>query len=220
MRRVIVVGAGGHGQVVADALLAARKNGSPQEPIGFVDDDPALVGSAVLGLPVLGTVYQIRRFEHEGVIVAVGDNQARRKLCELLRRGGTRLANVVHPSAVVGNDVQLGVGVLVCAGAVVGTGSRVGDGAILNTGCTVDHHNTIGNYAHIAPGVHLGGEVRVGEGTLVGIGSAVIPGRTIGEWCIVGAGAVVSEDIPAHCTAVGVPARVIKRHRPDLATEV
>ena len=80
---------------------------------------------------------------------------------------------------------------------------------ILNTGCTVDHHNQIGDHAHIAPGVHLGGEVVIGEGTLVSIGATVILLRTIGAWSMIGAGSVVTKDIPDGVSAVGAPARVV-----------
>ena len=43
-----------------------------------------------------------------------------------------------------------------------------------------------------------------------GTGAAIIQGITIGEWTIIGAGAVVVDDIPANVTAVGIPAKVIK----------
>jgi maltose O-acetyltransferase len=55
-----------------------------------------------------------------------------------------------------------------------------------------------------------GEEVAVGEGTLIGIGATVILPRTIGDWAVIGAGSVVSRDLPAGATAVGVPARVMR----------
>jgi carbonic anhydrase/acetyltransferase-like protein (isoleucine patch superfamily) len=49
------------------------------------------------------------------------------------------------------------------------------------------------------------------EGIFLGIGSSVIPGRRIGAWTTVGAGAAVIHDLPAQVTAVGVPAHVLER---------
>lgn len=215
MIRVIILGAGGHGQVVADILLRARQAGSNCQPVGFLDDNPALVGTTITGLPVLGTIAELDAFAHDAVIVAIGDNWTRACLFESVRARGKMVVNAIHPAAVIASDVRMGQGVMICAGVVVNTGAVIGDDVILNTGCTVDHHNRVGNHAHIAPGTHLGGHVTIGEGTLVGIGASVIPGRSIGEWTIVGAGSVVVRDIPAHATAVGTPARVVKRHEPQ-----
>jgi len=211
MQRVLILGAGGHAQVVADILLRAYEAGVSCRPIGFLDDSSALAGTVIMGLPVLGTLTQLDEFEHDAVIVAIGDNRTRAHIFELAQMRGERVVNAVHPAAVLAPDVRLGEGVMICAGVVVNTGTVIGDNVILNTGCTVDHHNHIGNHAHIAPGVHLGGDVTIGEGTLVGIGATVIPQRTVGEWSVIGAGSVVTKDIPACAMAAGVPARVIRR---------
>lgn len=212
MIRVLILGAGGHGQVVADILLQASKAGTNYQPIGFLDDNPDLVGRTLLGLPILGTISQLKDFDHDAVIIAIGDNRTRARIFASVWAQGEHIVNAVHPAAVLAPDVRLGQGVVICAGVVVNTGTILGHNVILNTGCTVDHHNRIGDHAHIAPGAHLGGNVTIGEGVLIGIGAVVIPQRTVGDWSVVGAGSVVTKDIPAHVTAVGVPARVIKRH--------
>jgi len=218
MVRVLILGAGGHAQVVADILLQAYRAGAKCKPIGFLDDDPTLIGTTIMGLPVLGTITQLDEFDHDAVIVAIGDNRIRARIFKSVQARGERIANAIHPAAVLAPDVYLGHGVMICAGVVVNTSTMIGDDVILNTGCTVDHHNRIGNHAHIAPGVHLGGNVTIGEGTLVGIGAVVIPQCTIGAWSVIGAGSAVTKNIPAHSTAVGVPARVIKRNKPDKVT--
>jgi sugar O-acyltransferase (sialic acid O-acetyltransferase NeuD family) len=209
MQRILILGAGGHGQVVADILREMARAGAAVEPIGFLDDDPALRATAPLGLPVLGGLAE--RVDVEAAIVAIGDNATRRELFERLRARGVKLATAIHPRAVVAAGVPIGPGSVVAAGAIVNTGSVVGVNAILNTGCTVDHHNQIGDHAHIAPGAHLAGQVHVGEGALVGIGATVLPKCRIGAWATVGAAALVRADIPEHATAVGVPARIIRR---------
>ena len=196
--------------MVADILLRAHDAGTDYKPIGFLDDASALAGTTIMGLPVLGAIAQLDEFDHDAVIVAIGDNRIRARIFESVRARGERIVNAVHPAAVLAPDVRLGEGVMICAGVVVNTGTVIGDNVILNTGCTVDHHNRIGSHAHIAPGVHLGGDVTIGEGTVVGIGATVIPQRTVGAWSAIGAGSVVTRDIPAYATAVGMPARVIQ----------
>ncbi|MHB0856559.1 MAG: acetyltransferase [Anaerolineae bacterium] len=209
--KVLVVGAGGHGAVVADILLACARLGDPVEPLGFLDDDPALHGQSLVGLPVLGTFEALQQVPHHGIVVAVGENRVRRALLERLCAAGERIVTAVHPSAVVAPSAVLGAGAVICAGAIVNPCTQVGQGVILNTACSVDHHNVLGAYAHVAPGAHTGGNVHLGEGALLGLGAGVLPGRTVGAWAVIGAGAVVVEDVPTGRTAVGVPARILDR---------
>jgi sugar O-acyltransferase (sialic acid O-acetyltransferase NeuD family) len=211
MIRIVIIGAGGHAQVVADILWRMQEAGDETTPIGYLDDNPALTGERFLDLPVLGALSDLAAVPHDAVIVGIGDNATRRRVFESLRDRGERLVTACHPSAVIAPDVQIGCGCTICAGAVVNTGSRIGANLILNTGCTVDHHNSVGDHVHVAPGAHTGGEVTVGEGAFLGVGALVIPGRVIGDWAFVGAGAVVTKDVPARATAVGNPARVVRR---------
>jgi len=210
---VLIVGAGGHGQVVADILLCAYRAGSVAVPVGYLDDDPQHHGQARLGLRVWGPLEHIDAVSHDAVILAIGNNRARQVLYERLEGRGERFATAIHPRSILASDVSIGPGSMVCAGAIVNPGSVVGANVILNTGCTVDHHNRIGDHVHVAPGAHLGGNVTIGTGVLVGIGAIVMPQRQVGEWCVVGAGAVVTKDIPANMIAVGVPARPLERNR-------
>jgi sugar O-acyltransferase (sialic acid O-acetyltransferase NeuD family) len=211
--RVLILGAGGHAQVVADILLRMLDKGSEVMPIGFLDDDPGLVGCHYLDLPVLGTLSALDKIPRDAVLVGIGDNPTRRRIFERLQERGERFAIACHPRAMIAPDVRIGPGSMISAGVVVNTGATIGANVILNTACTVDHHSRVGDHAHIAPGVHLGGEVTIGEGCFVAIGSSVIPGRTVGPWSMVGVGSAVTKDIPSGVMAVGIPARVVNELR-------
>jgi sugar O-acyltransferase (sialic acid O-acetyltransferase NeuD family) len=236
MIQVVIIGAGGHGQVVADILLAGLKgnrapsvDGAPStddalsidspavQPVGFVDDDARLQGRIFLGLPVLGTLAQLPTIRHQAIVVAIGNNQTRQKIYRWLIEQGEQLVGVHHPSAIIGGGVEIGEGAVISAGVIINTGAQIGQNVILNTACIVEHHNRVGDHVHIAPGVRLGGDVEIGPGALIGIGATVVPQRRIGAWSIVGAGAVVTEDVPAFSTVVGVPARVIKVNQATFA---
>lgn len=207
--RILIIGAGGHAQVVADILRAMEAAGAPVEILGYVDDNPKIQERRLAEIPVLGPVAQWPELNPDALVVAIGNNATRAQLQQAIHAAGGRLFVAQHPRAVVAPDVSLGPGTVVAAGVVVNTGTVIGAGVILNTGCTVDHHNQIGDFAHIAPGAHLTGEVTVEEGVLVGAGAVVIPQCHIGAWAIVGAGAVVVQDVPASTTVAGVPARPI-----------
>lgn len=209
--RVVIIGAGGHAQVVADILLRMYNASADIQPIGYLDDNPLLIGKRFLDLPVLGKVVELNQINHDAVIVGIGDNAMRQRIFEMVQRNGEQVAIARHPQAVIAPDVRIEPGSVICAGVVINTGSIIGANVILNTGCTIDHHCRVEDHAHIAPGVHLGGEVAVGEGALIGIGATVMPRCHIGAHSVVGAGACVTKSVPPGLTVVGVPAKPIQK---------
>lgn len=210
--RVVILGAGGHAQVVADILWRMRNAGHDILPLAYLDDNAALHGQAFLDVPVFGPIDSLVEVDHEAVIVAIGNGRIRQKLFLTLQEQGEQFTIAQHPTAVIAPDVQIGPGSMICANVVINIGAIIGQNVILNTACTVDHHNRIGNHAHIAPGVHLGGDVQIGEGVLVGIGAVVLPQRRVDPWATVGGGSVVVKDVEKGVTAVGNPAQITSRN--------
>lgn len=202
-RPVVVVGAGGHAKVVVSTLQAAGFTVA-----SIYDDDPKKQGIEVLGVPVVGRVSSLDPSSARGVL-AIGDNAIRARLAREL--GPMEWITVVHPASYVHPTARLGPGTVVFAGAVIQPHVSVASHVIINTGALVDHDCVVEDFVHVAPGVRLTGGVRVQRGAFLGTGSVVIPKRTIGQWTTVGAGGVVTTDLPNGVTAVGVPARV-KEH--------
>jgi len=205
---LLLVGAGGHGHVVADA---ARLSGQ-WERIAFIDDRfPELASVGVWS--VIGTVAELDSLVSvwREVVIAVGDNATRIEILERAKSCGFDIASIIHPSAQMAEDVLIGEGTVVFANAVINTGSELGVACIVNTASTVDHDSRIGDGVHISPGVHLGGNVVIGARSWIGIGASVIHGCAIGDDVIVGAGAAVIDSIGNGLTVVGVPARELMK---------
>ncbi len=200
MKKVIVIGAGGHGRVVADII---RLNGDMV--CGFLDDKKT---GGLPGINVLGEFDLISSLVDDDYyfIVAVGNNQVRSKIMESYPKAQWYTA--IHPSAVLADDVEIGAGSAIMANAVVNCNSKIGRGVIINTAATVDHDNVIGDFVHISPGVHLGGTVCVGNRSWIGMGANVINNINICSDCIIGAGAVVIKNIIKTGTYIGVPAKM------------
>ena len=143
--------------------------------------------------------------------VAIGSNSVRGKVQENLIEKGLNVVSLIHPSAVIGAKVEIGIGNVVMAGVVINSSSTVGKGCIINTSSSLDHDNVIGDYVHISSGASLDGTVKVGKGTWVGIGSVISNNLNICSDCKIGAGSVVVKDITEPGTYVGVPVRRVDR---------
>jgi sugar O-acyltransferase (sialic acid O-acetyltransferase NeuD family) len=207
---ILIYGASGHSKVIIDIVEREGKH----KIAGLIDDNAKLCGKEFCGYPIIGGFDAITKDVSQGhkLILAVGDNKSRKGLWEKLRPLGCELICSIHPSAQIGKDVSIGLGTVVMTNVAINSGTRIGENVIINSGATVDHDSFISDYVHISPGAHLGGNVEIGTLTHIGIGASIIPNIKIGEGVIIGAGAAVIDDIPDNVTAVGVPAKVIKKH--------
>ena len=206
---IIVLGAGGHAKVLVDALRLRHAN-----IIGLVTPDTGSL--SIYGLPMLGTDHVVDSYPAPSVRLVNGIGSIlqpvkRREVFERFKAKGYLFESVIHPSAIIARDVELGEGVQIMAGAVIQAGSRIGANSIVNTRVAVDHDCRIGAHVHLAPGVTLCGNVGVEETVHVGSGATVIQGIKIGYDAMVGAGALVIRDVPARARVAGVPAREIRK---------
>lgn len=197
MRRLAIIGASGHGKVIADI---ARRNGYKE--IVFFDDDDNIHECG--GYPVIGKSFEAGTIDAD-VIIGIGNAGVRKQMQESIT--DEKLVTLIHPDAVIAEDVVMGAGTVVMAGAVINPGTHIGKGCIINTCSSVDHDCTVGDFVHVAVGSHLCGTVNVGAGTWIGAGATVSNNVFICPDCMIGAGAVVIKEIKESGTYVGVPAK-------------
>lgn len=200
-RRLIILGASGHGKVAADI---AMHNG--YDEILFLDDNPEV--KACLGRPVVGRTSETGGYEGD-FFVAIGNPDTRETITNRLESQGKTVVTLIHPSAVIGHDVVIGDGTVIMAGVVINPGTVIGRGCIINTCASVDHDCKIGAFVHVSVGTHVSGTVTIGERTWAGIGSTISNNISIVPDCMIGAGAVVVKDIQETGTYLGVPARKV-----------
>ena len=200
-KRLLIIGAGGHGKVCADIAYKMNK----WDVIAFLDNDT--YRKQVIGFNVIDTFDGAGKYSHDSdFFVAVGDNKVRSKLFEQL--GEKDIATLVHPSAIIGLDVLIACGTVLMANTVVNSGTRIGECCIINTAATVDHDCNVGDFVHLSPGVSVAGNVRIGKYSWIGIGSTIINSIEIADNVMVGGGACVSKGIVESGLFVGVPARL------------
>lgn len=195
MKKLIIIGAGGHGKVIADIAI---RNG--YKNICFLDDNEKIKECA--GFPVIGKISESRKMSGEK-IVAIGNAQIRENIQSQL----DNVVTLVHPDAIISRRVEIGTGSVVMAGVIINSDVVIGKGCIINTSSSVDHDCKIGDYAHISVGAHVAGTVKVGNRTWIGAGSVVSNNVCICADCLIGAGAAVVKDITEMGIYVGVPVK-------------
>lgn len=203
--KLIIIGASGHGKVVADIALNMKK----WQSISFLDNNESIKSS--MGLEVIDTSDNIFKYlDDYEIFVGIGNNATRERIQGGIKALGASIPTLIHPNAVFGEQVEVGYGTVVMAGVVINCCTSIGEGCIINTGATIDHDSLIEDYVHISPGVNLAGTVKVGQGSWLGIGSVVSNNINITSKCKIGAGALVVRDINEPGSYVGIPARKIE----------
>ena len=208
---IAVFGAGGFGLEVAMLIEQINAVTPRWRMIGFFDDG-LQQGARVDDWPVLGGLGELNAWNTPlSVVFAIGKPQVRKSVVGQLNNAQLNHPVLIHPSVICGpRHVRIGEGSIVCAGTIITTHVSIGRHVLLNLACTVGHQTDIGDYCSFMPTCNISGEVRIGRCSYWGTGAKVINRKTIGDHTLIGAGAVVISDIPAHATAVGVPARITK----------
>jgi sugar O-acyltransferase (sialic acid O-acetyltransferase NeuD family) len=211
-KSVIVIGAGGHGAVVLDALLQA---GVAVQ--GLTDIASSNHGAYIQNIQIMGDDSEVLKLDPSifllflGVGIGGGDLreglELRRRIFEQFKNAGFEFGKLIHSSAIVSQNVDISSGAQVMAGAVLQVGVHVGENTIINTRASVDHDCHIGANCHVSPGVILGGGVVIGDSVHVSIGAVVAPNIKIGNDAVIAAGAVIIKDVPSQATVYGIPAK-------------
>lgn len=108
--------------------------------------------------------------------------------------------NMVEGNVVIGNKVTIKSGVQIWDGTLIGDDVFIGPNATLS--------NDLYPRSKQYPEKFIG--VTIKNGASIGANSTLLPGVTIGEYAMVGAGSVVTKDVPAHAVVLGNPAKIVR----------
>lgn len=212
MKEIIIIGAGGHAKVIIDIILQRKKFFNDKLVVKGILDDIfcEYEEKKIFGIPIIGKIDKILELPNNTYyIIAIGNNSIRKKIFQ--KYNGREYATLIHPKAVIAEEVTIGEGTVIMAGAIVNSHTRIGKHCILNTGSIVEHDNFIEDYVHISPGAVLCGGISVEEGTWIGANVVITHGMKIGKEVIIGAGAVVIKNIDNKNIVAGNPAKMIKK---------
>ena len=214
MKRLIIIGASGFGREVAWLVERINKKQSTWEILGFLDDNENMEGKIVNGYPVLGTTENANLYTQAYFVCAIGASHIREKIIKRIKKNNPdiQFATLIDPTVEKSELVSIGEGTIICANTIITVNISIGCHVIINLDCTIGYDAILRDYVTLYPSVNVSGMTNIGYAVELGTGMQIIQGKAIGDYSIIGAGAVVVKDIPARCTAVGSPAKPIKYH--------
>lgn len=215
-RKLILTGAGGCMRELLWQIEELNRDQDTWEILGYVDIFPPSETVRVGGkeYPYLGTDEELlTRREETDVVISAGSASLRRRIAGILEKNPyLNFPNLILTNTNICSDIRMGKGNIISMDCRVSTNVSMGNFTFLNIGAVVCHDGVLGDYATLSPGVLLAGNVSVGPDSEIGMGTRVMQGVRIGPGTVIGGGSMVIRDVPDACTAVGVPAKVIKQH--------
>jgi sugar O-acyltransferase (sialic acid O-acetyltransferase NeuD family) len=207
-QRLIILGAGGFGREVC--TWAIQSEGSaPWRVYGFLDERPAALSGFDYPVRVLGSASEYVPGPDDVFLCAIGDSQVKRKCCEGMRRKGGSFTTLVHPTALIGRNVQIGVGCIIGPYTQLSCDVTLGNHVAFGTHSNTAHDTRIGDYAQVSGSCEINGAAVLEEGVFLGSHATVLPRARVGAWAFVGAGSVVLRKVRAGSKVFGNPAVLI-----------
>ena len=212
MKDLIIIGASGFGREVAWLVERINKQMPTWNIVGFIDDNESIQGKTINGYKVLGKTTDAVSFPDAFFVCAVGASRIREKIiCRVKRENpNIKFATLIDPTVEISDLVTIGEGTIICAHTIITVNISIGNHVIINLDCTIGHDAVLQDFVTLYPSVNVSGITKIGYAVELGTGMQIIQGKTVGDYSIVGAGAIVVKDIPEKCTAVGSPAKPIK----------
>jgi len=210
---LILVGAGAFGREVFTWLSQAIEGSSQYKIKGFIDNLPQNQIELDLrdfSIPILGTINDYQPKPDEKLVMSIFDPTLKKQFVKLLLKRGSKFHKLIHPSVIIGHNVKVGDGCIICPNCILANDTNIGDYVFINTSSTIGHDTVIGSFTSINGGVQITGDVKVGSECFFGVGSLVINKRNVGDRAIIGAGSVVIRSVRPDVTVFGNPAKIVK----------
>ena len=210
MKNIVIIGAGGVGREVSLIIQQINELEQTWNLLGFIDDNTDNWGKVINGYSVIGGIDSLEFLSNDTyIVIAIANYKVKKNIVNKVNNK-FKFATIVHPKVWIHDYMTVGQGTIIYEGAILTANIEIGNYVIISPKCGVGHDSIIKDYVSLLWNVNVSGNDLIEEGVMMGSGSTVIQGKKIGKGSIIGAGAVVVNDIESFSTAVGVPAKVIK----------
>lgn len=211
MKNLIIIGAGGVGKEVAWIVEQINSVKEIYKILGFVDDNKKIWDKTINGYKVLGGLNYILENEVDfEVVIAISNYKVKKNIVNKIRKRDIKYATLIHPSLNISKEVKIGQGTIIYEGVIISPNVIIGNHVIVSPKSGIGHDSVIKDYVSVLWNVSISGNDLIEEGALLGSSSTIIQGKIIGKSSIVGAGAVVINDVEPKKTVVGIPAKFIE----------
>ena len=212
MRDIIIIGAGGVGKETLFIIEEINKIKSTWNILGIIDDNEDLQGKNINGYNVLGKISYLNKYDKKknkpNLVIAISNYNVKKNIVEKLK-DKFKFATIIHPSVNIHNTVEIGEGTIIYSGVIMTTNINIGNHVLISPKCGIGHDSILKDYVSLYWNVNISGNDIIEEGVTIGSAATVIQGKKIGGGAIIGAGAVVIQDIISNTTNVGVPSKRI-----------
>lgn len=192
-RKIAILGAGGHAQEIYDIVKS-----SASEYVYFVDEN-ILEAKTLFGCPV----YKQVQVETDIILCGVGNPSLKKYFDERYKN----ISGWLHKKAWLGPGCLV-ENTTIGANTVITANVTVKQLTSINSNCVISHGCTIGKYCHISAGTILAGDVILGDEVYIGIGAKILPKVRIAKGAVIGAGAVITKNVPEKAVMIGVPGKI------------
>lgn len=209
MKRILIVGAGGFGREVYNWIKDSQENYPDWKVVGFLDDNLSALEGYNYEACIVSTISDYQPQEDEYLVMAIGSPKIKNKLVNSLEHKGAMFETFIHKTAIIGKNVKIGRGSVLCPNSIITCDVIIGDFVTINCGSGTGHDATIGDYSTLSGQVDITGFVKIGQGVTIGSNACVLPGVSVGDDSVIGAGSVVIRNVKQGSTVFGNPAKRI-----------
>jgi len=210
LKNLVIIGAGDSGREVYAWAKQSKEHNLSWRIKGFIDDNKNALDNFKYDVKIISGIKSYHPEAGDLFVCTLGNIKLKKKLTSIILKRGGKFTNIIHPTVVIGENVRLGTGIILCPYVVISSDTVLGDFVFVNLHTSIGHDVKIGDWCFVGTGCALNGRVSLGESVFMGGHVIVLPSGSIGEGSVVGAGSLVVGRVKPYVTVFGIPAKQLR----------